>query len=139
MDVEYAGFRFSLSAAPVDQSVLAFVDRADGPTLSVTVAHEKIAGGKDGLMRYVADQLAELRRQVPGYTVVDQRERTVGERVAVVVEATINAGRDRRGQRQVFVLDEAGGRVVVMTVNAQEAADKRASETVEELLRTLRL
>jgi hypothetical protein len=139
VDVEYAGVRFRLPFSLADRTVLAFVDRDDAPTLSVTVAQETLAGGKPALLRYVTDQLAALRRELPGFTVVNQREDALGGAPAVTVEALVQAGRDRRGQRQLYVLDEPRQRVIVATVSAQQAHDKRAAEALDELVRSLQL
>src|SRR5688572_1985652 len=107
----------------VNQTVVTLVDRADAPTLVVTAALEPLAGG---LKEHVSDRLAQLKRAAPGWLLVAQRDAKANGMDAIVVEATVSAGRAKRGLRQIYAHDATNARVIVVTVSAQESTDKRA-------------
>lgn len=137
--LSYADITFPLPAGMVDQTVVTFVDRADSPTTSVTVSQEPLAGGSAALLRYVGEQLDEMKRGVPGYAVVKQEERALGGARGLHVEAAVKNASGKRVQHSLYVLDEARARVVIATVTAQESASARARELVDDIARGLKL
>lgn len=137
--VSYADLSFPLPSAMVDQTVLSFVDKAEAPTTSVTLSHETLSGGQAALLRYVAAQLEEMKRSVPGYAVLKQEERALAGGRGLHVEAAVKNAAGLRVQHSLYLVDEARGRVIIATVTAHESASSRARELIDGIAQGLKL
>ena len=137
--VSYADVHFPLPGGMVDQTIVTFVDKDDAPTTSVTMSQQTLSGGKAGLLRYVGEQLEEMKRGVPGYAVLKQQERAVAGAAGLHVEAAVKNANGKRVQHSLYVLDEPRGRVVIATVTAHESASARARELVDGIAQGLKL
>jgi hypothetical protein len=135
--ISWDGLRFALPARMIDHTVLTFVDHADSPSVSVTVAQEQLEGGKPALLRYVTEQLKDIERAVPGFAVVSQGEHGGGSLPAIRVSSTVAGAGRKRVQHQLYALDEPSGRVVIATVTAHEGSSAQAQALLDEVARSL--
>lgn len=129
------GLSFSLPSTMIDQTVLTFVDKAQA--VSVTISQEKLEGGRPALLRYVSEQLADIARAVPGYTVTSQTERSAGVLPGIHVQATVTGTGKKRFQHQLYCLDEGRHRVFVASVTAIEGSTVQAQDLVDALANSI--
>jgi hypothetical protein len=137
--IAWDGLSFALPAAMIDQTVLTFVDKSEAPAVSVTVSQERLEGGKPGLLRYVTEQLKDIQRAVPGYTIVSQGERAAGTLPAIHVHSTVAGAGKKRVQHQLYALDEANARVLVATVTAHDTHAAQAAALLDGLAASMAL
>ncbi len=133
-DVSYRGLRFAQPVGLVDTSVLTFVDRPQAPTVSLAFSQQALSGGTPALLRYVREQLSIVLGSVAGYAVTQQRDAHVADAAAVVVDAVA----PERVVFQLYALDAARGRVVVVTVSAQKHDAARARAAFDDVVGSLR-
>lgn len=131
--VRFHGARFTAPPQLVDTSVLSFVDTVGAPSVSLTIAQERLAGGAPALTVYVDDQQRAAQRAVPGYAMVARTERTVGGAAAILVEGSAPSPGKKRRVLQLYVLDAPRARVFVITATAAEADAARARAAIEHL------
>ncbi|MCC7073618.1 MAG: DcrB-related protein [Deltaproteobacteria bacterium] len=129
--VLFHGARFSAPPALTDTSVLSFVDHVGTPSLSLTVAQERLSGGAPALTVYVDEQQRAAQKAVPGYAMVARTERSVGGAAALLVEGSAPSPGKKRRVLQLYVLDAPHERVFVVTATAAEAEVARARAVVE--------
>ena len=134
-EVRWDGVSFSLPPSMIDQTVLTFVDKAQA--VSVTMSQEPLAGGRPALLRYVSEQLADIARAVPGYTVISQGERSTGALPGIHVQASVTGAGKKRWQHQLYFLEDKRARVLIATVTAIDGNASKATELVDAIASSL--
>jgi len=125
--IAYRGMSFSLPDGFEDQTILTYAGGGAG----LTVSRDALEGGKPALLRYVSEQIEHIQKQAPGYTVVEQSERNIGERPGLLVHAKVQ----KVVQHQLFVL--ADKTVHIVAVTAQSDAD--AHKALDAIASSLRI
>jgi hypothetical protein len=137
--IHFHSARFEPPAGWVDNSVLSFVDRANAPGLSLTVAQEALTGGEPALAAYVADQQRAAQKAVPGYASVSTTARKIANAPALFVEGTAPSAARTRRVVQLYVLDAPRDRVFIVTATAGDADAARLRDAVEHVGKTFQL